>query len=104
MKKYTVVVKEIISTDGKFNRKRFNNVKGSIIKFLAKNSFSFQVGIANHTVNRKTAENYIEVYLKSDFFISDDKESNHNALLNLKLMNKLGGSYRYGELVKKYKI
>lgn len=100
MKKYTVVVKEITSTDGKFNRKRFNNVKGSIIKFLVKHSFSFQVGIANHTVNMETAKNYIEVYLKSDFFIADDKKSNRNAVLNLKLMNKLGGSYRYGELVK----
>lgn len=86
--KYTVVVKDIISSNGDFVRQRFNNVSKKIIKFLLKYHFSFMVGIAKNVVNREEAKNYIEVYKKSTSFVSDD-ESNRNFRLNVLLLDKL---------------
>jgi len=85
--RYTVVVKEITSSNGDYNRKRFNNVSPKIIDYLLKNKFSFKVGIADNTVNRKSAENYIEVYEKSMFGKSIEDILYNNP--NEELYNKL---------------
>ena len=87
--KYTVVVKDIISSNGDFVRQRFNNVSKKIIKFLLKYHFSFMVGIAENVVNREEAKNYIEIYKKSTSFVSDDDEFERNYWLNILLLDKL---------------
>ena len=84
--KYTVVVKTIISSNGDFERTRWNNIPKRIIKFLLKYHFSFKVGIANNIVNIETAKNYIEVYTKDTFF-SLNRTIDHK--LRMKL-NRLG--------------
>jgi len=85
--KYTVVVKEITSSNGDYNKRRFNNVSPKIIKYLLKNKFSFMVGIADNTVNRKSAENYIEVFEKNMFGKSTEEILYNNP--NNELYNKL---------------
>lgn len=90
--KYTVVVKEIIDGNGNFNKIRFNNVKSKIVKFLLKYNFSFMVSIADNTVNKESAKNYIEIFLKETHIIVGREKAIKNAWLNYNLLKKLGGN------------
>ena len=89
--KYTVKVKQIISSNGKYNSKRYNKVSKRIIRFLINNKFSFSIGLTpRYTVNCKQAENYIEVYEKNILpFAANNKESEENERLNKILYDKL---------------
>lgn len=69
--RYTVVVKRIISSNGDFERQRYNNVSKKIVKFLMKYNYSFSIGIYNFVVNCKTSQNYIEVYKKGDDYLDE---------------------------------
>lgn len=88
--KYTVVVKNITSSNGDYKRTRFNNVGKSIIKFLLKHNYSFMVGIANNTVNTESAKNYIEVFLKTEHTIIGREKAKDNIWTNYYLLKKLG--------------
>lgn len=68
MNKYTVVVKNITSSNGDYSRKRFNNVSPKIIKWLIKTKYNFKVGIIDGIINRPQAENYIEIFTKHEQF------------------------------------
>ena len=88
--KYTVKVKEIIDSNGKYESKRYNKVPKRIIKFLVNNKFSFSIGLTpRHTVNCKQAENYIEVYEKNSHPFPGNKEYEENDMLNKILYDKL---------------
>ena len=88
--KYTVKVKQIIDSNGKYNSKRYNKVSKRIIKFLVNNKFSFSIGlIPRYTVNDKHAENYIEVYEKALHPFLENKEYEENDKLNKILYDKL---------------
>lgn len=88
--KYTVVVKEIIGKNGKHKRTRFNEVKKSIIKFLLKYNYCFKVGIYDYKVYRKSAENYIEIFLKKPFYyFSGEEELEKAKQLDCLLLKKL---------------
>lgn len=90
--RYTVVVKEVIGSNCSFKRvRRFNNVKGNIVRFLLKHNFCFKVGIANNIINEQTAKNYIEIYLKESHIIIGREKAIENAWLNYYLFKKLGG-------------
>lgn len=88
---YTVVVKEIYSSNGDYNRYRYNDVSQKIVKFLLKNGFSFTVGIFNNIVNGETSETYIEIFTKSVLGLT--QKSYDNELANEKLfelLNRIG--------------
>ena len=88
--KYTVKVKQIIDSNGKYEAKRYNKVPKRIIRFLVNNRFSFSIGLTpRHTVNCKQAENYIEVYEKNILPFATNKESEENERLNKILYDKL---------------
>lgn len=87
--KYTVVVKEITSSNGDFKRQRFNNVNKRIIRFLIKYQFSFTVGIIDNIVNKKTAKNYIEIYKKYIGFLISYADCKRNEEMNELLICKL---------------
>ena len=88
--KYTVKVKQIISSNGKYNSKRYNKVSKRIIRFLVNNKFSFSIGLTpRYTVNDEHAENYIEVYEKNILPFATSKESEENERLNEILYDKL---------------
>ncbi len=88
--KYTVKVKQIIDSNGKYESKRYNKVSKRIIRFLVNNKFSFSIGLTpRYTVNDKHAENYIEVYEKSSLPFPTNKEYEENDRLNKILYDKL---------------
>ncbi len=88
--KYTVKVKQIIDSNGKYEAKRYNKVPKRIIKFLVNNRFSFSIGLTPiHTVNDKNAENYIEVYEKNSLPFPTNKDYEENDRLNKILHDKL---------------